>query len=486
MLLLVIYFLIGVAAFALLTFIFIRTGKKEAEASPQYQSQKALEEYGDPAMLKLYLNAKSNEEREEIASFVNEALAKRKQQQKSTASLTIKDEDDYTRELPRKTRERQADNNLALENILAAPAYQFWQEPTLNEKHASQNPGEQTFTRQEQMTAVYQKQTPECCPVCGEPLEAGCDFCIYCGNRLDMAATPTPPPPPAPAPIAIKPAKKAPRHRSTRNKDPEVMPEPQVQATEPQPEPEPEPWVEPQVQTAPDTPLRAANAFCIYCGEPLEPGNTFCIYCGASLDEAAAPETAISELEYEEEEVEEESYTKVIYEAPAAEEAVYVRETYTRDIYAEPEYAADKPDNGEELEFSDPSLQRPEYEEQYDDDDLGGGETDLSDMPQTSIAAPAPDKPPINHAYDDTYADDYDDEGDYEDDLDTATANPFAQPTGLATESTQAKQPMSLQEILDNMRALEEKIFAEVAAAEQETRDIPSLDPRGRSVKKNK
>jgi hypothetical protein len=473
---LVIYILIGVAAFALLAFIFVRTGKQEAAASPQYRSQKALEEYGDPAMLNLYLNAKSNEEREEIASFVNEALAKRRQQQKTAAIKPTKDEEDLTRELPLKAREQQAEDTLAIENILAAPAYQFWQEPALNEKRASQT--EEDFTTsQDQLTTVYRKAAAELCPVCGEPLEASCDFCIYCGNKMAILAEPAPlAPPPAIAPIPIMPAKKAPRHRSTRNKEPEVMPEPTVQATEPLSMAEPEP------PAAPESPTTAAgNAFCIYCGEPMEPGNTFCIYCGATVDEAAAPEPGMTEPAYEEE-----SYTKVIYETPAAGEPVYAAETYPRDVYAEPEYEADEPSDNEELEFSEPAIRQPDYEEQYGEDDLDDAEPDLSDILQSSTAAASPASPPRGNDYDDAYADDYDDEGNYEDDLDEAPVNPFAQPTGLATGSTQMKQPMSLQEILDNMRALEEKIFAEVAAAEQETRDIPPLDPLVKPVKKNK
>ena len=72
----VIYLVIGILAIILLLALFKKAGQKELAASPRYQWEKAVEEYGDPAIISLYQNAKSDEERAEIAAFVNSELTK--------------------------------------------------------------------------------------------------------------------------------------------------------------------------------------------------------------------------------------------------------------------------------------------------------------------------------------------------------------------------------------------------------------------------
>ncbi len=72
----IIYLVIGAAVVIALMVIFRKMGIAEEEASPARQWEKAVEAYGDPAIINLYQNAASDEERAEIAAFVNGELAK--------------------------------------------------------------------------------------------------------------------------------------------------------------------------------------------------------------------------------------------------------------------------------------------------------------------------------------------------------------------------------------------------------------------------
>lgn len=573
MLQLILYILIGVAAFALLAYLFIRAGKKEAEASPQYHWQKAVEEYGDPAMINLYQNAKSNEEREEIASFVNEALGKRQKTAQAASQAEqgepVTDEEDFTRELPPKASPRQAEDTMAIENMLAAPAYQFWQEPALPESNVAPTEKE-TAVRPERPAPGRGKQqpAPAHCPVCGEPLEDGYDFCIYCGNKIVIAE-----PEPITAPVA--PAKKAPRLRG-RRKEREIS---EAEAAAARAEAE-------AAQRA--VPAEVADAFCAFCGEPLEPGNTFCIYCGSAAAgfkepaprAAVAASAAINEAAAYSAGPEDAADDEDSLEMPAIVEPVYPQRHIQRDIYADPldedqaeededwqprwrEPAATAPQAAPAPDFSEPTAATAEAEPERVDDypprteqdwpdtdeeaaDNAQAEPDFrepiisrtieqapypetdfaeeqatypaaaeaepaiiaprADFHEPAAAAAEPenedDYPPLTEQ-DWTDADEAADDAQAEP-LDAAAGhamaehevagqamagqamanNPFARPTGLNKEAPAAKPPMSLQEILENMRALEEKIFAEVAAAEQETQNIP-LDPRVKPVKKN-
>ncbi|NLF79727.1 MAG: zinc-ribbon domain-containing protein [Clostridia bacterium] len=542
MLQLAIYIFIGVAAAALLVYLFIRAGKKEAEASPQYRWQKAVQEYGDPAMINLYQNAKSNEERAEIASFVNEALDKREKTQAASPTEQaepLTDEEAYTRELEPKADPGPAEKTMEIKDMLAAPAYQFWQEPALKENNAdpAERAAQDRSERDEQPDSAI-------CPVCGEPLEDGYDFCIYCGKKINPVE-------PEPSDDPVAPVKK-PSFLRLRRKE--------RQAAEDEPLPRPEPLS-----------TDIAAALCAFCGEQMEPGDTFCIYCGSAatgfkepashtgLNPRADADGTISGAGAEETTEDEDDF-----ETPAIIEPVYGRRHIGRDIFAdlpdedlaaennawqphkrgpaaaepeqtqEPQYAAhdyappaeqEQPDAGTQAkteqarpDFSEPGfdepiaaakpeqMQEPQYiahdytppaeQEQPDAGAQAKAEQAHPDFSEPDFDEPATASEPEQMREPQYAAHDYAPPAEQEQAdagaqakaeqataQDAPAANPFMRPMEPTKEAT-AKPPVSLQEILENMRALEEKIFAEVAAAEQETQNIP-LDPRVKPVKKN-
>lgn len=98
MLELIIYLVIGGALIALLAFLFIREGQREEQSRPQYAWEKAVEDYGDPTLISLYRRAKTDEERLEIASFVNPEL--------NSQSAEVKAEEDLLDEEPKKKKHR--------------------------------------------------------------------------------------------------------------------------------------------------------------------------------------------------------------------------------------------------------------------------------------------------------------------------------------------------------------------------------------------
>ena len=90
MLELIIYLVIGGALIALLAFLFIREGQREEQSRPQYAWEKAVEDYGDPTLISLYRRAKTDEERLEIASFVNPELNSQSAEVKAEEELSPK------------------------------------------------------------------------------------------------------------------------------------------------------------------------------------------------------------------------------------------------------------------------------------------------------------------------------------------------------------------------------------------------------------
>ena len=98
MLNLVVYLAIGIAAILLLLFLFKKVGEKELAASPRLQWEKAVEEYGEPAIISLYQNAQTDEERAEIAAFVTNELAKMNSQKEDGYEDGYGEEDDYSDE----------------------------------------------------------------------------------------------------------------------------------------------------------------------------------------------------------------------------------------------------------------------------------------------------------------------------------------------------------------------------------------------------
>lgn len=98
MLELIIYLVIGGALIALLAFLFIREGQREEQSRPQYAWEKAVEDYGDPTLISLYRRAKTDEERLEIASFVNPEL--------NSQSAEVKAEEKLLDEEPKKKKRR--------------------------------------------------------------------------------------------------------------------------------------------------------------------------------------------------------------------------------------------------------------------------------------------------------------------------------------------------------------------------------------------
>lgn len=98
MLELIIYLVIGGALIALLAFLFIREGQREEQSRPQYAWEKAVEDYGDPTLISLYRRAKTDEERLEIASFVNPEL--------NSQSAEVKAEEKLLDEEPKKKKGR--------------------------------------------------------------------------------------------------------------------------------------------------------------------------------------------------------------------------------------------------------------------------------------------------------------------------------------------------------------------------------------------
>ena len=72
-----IYLLIGVAVVIFIVAIFRKLGRQEQAASPAAQWEKAVEAYGDEAIVKLYRNARSDQERAEIASFISSELTRK-------------------------------------------------------------------------------------------------------------------------------------------------------------------------------------------------------------------------------------------------------------------------------------------------------------------------------------------------------------------------------------------------------------------------
>ena len=98
MLELIIYLVIGGALIALLAFLFIREGQREEQSRPQYAWEKAVEDYGDPTLISLYRRAKTDEERLEIASFVNPEL--------NSQSAEVKAEEELLDEEPKKKKRR--------------------------------------------------------------------------------------------------------------------------------------------------------------------------------------------------------------------------------------------------------------------------------------------------------------------------------------------------------------------------------------------
>lgn len=475
MLELIIYLVIGGALIALFAFLFIREGQREEQSRPQYAWEKAVEDYGDPTLLSLYRRAKTDEERLEIASFVNpelnsqsseikeeeelleEAAEKKKSRRKRfgkkknqepeelpteepTDSIpeqedtylehtTSYDRDDLTRlwgaatsvetnndkaevDTTTDTTTSEEEDNFSIKEILSAPAYNFWQEPAVEEQtepteeqpepaeeqspaidniieptsddaettNIDEEPAAETteeipsdqpssFFAAEEITisdAAYapavanetadrvEEETPlseaaeeaispeipetiaveaeqdivseeavtnepeaittdtdtaiaaeeaatepvfipkhleeELCPVCGNPLEPDCAFCIICGTKVKELAEEPPVAATAEATIVEEEQPKAKRRFFGRKKakaEEELAAAAAVAATTTAAQPDIFAEDPRANMSAP-----AAAPTCPVCGAELEPGFAYCIICGEAVGDAApaAPE----------------------------------------------------------------------------------------------------------------------------------------------------------------------------------------------------
>ena len=62
---------IGLAAMALLVYLFSLLGKQEVNSDPRRVEELWVHAHGDPAMVKLYYKAHSDEERAQIVHFIH-------------------------------------------------------------------------------------------------------------------------------------------------------------------------------------------------------------------------------------------------------------------------------------------------------------------------------------------------------------------------------------------------------------------------------
>jgi len=408
MLTVVIYLVIGGLGLALLIFLFIQVGKKEYAASPHHTWENAIKEYGDPAIANLYQNAKSDGERSEIAAFVNGELGKREPEAKKSPVSATEEKDIVLSRLENINMSREPESEeslentkLSMENILAAPAYNFWQEPAVKESFATafaEDFQEKTFAEPVQKRELDAAGgTRAICAVCGNPLEADYDFCIICGTKIVDEAS-------------VK--EKTTSEQELRFKQKTYEPDEESDAGE-------------------------LQSVCPFCGELIDKNDTFCINCGAKITHETPPETGRDAIEH------------IINEGQ--------RPLSGRDYPAE---AAREQTGSQASRIVAEPARCPLCGEHVDKDDafcIVCGTPLQNPRSADPFARPEPDEAPL-------YASDRFDESEADD----TEENPFANTSFTLSQQAQNDIPeeqitISLQDILNNVRALEEKIITESA-----------------------
>lgn len=243
-----IFALIGLAALALLVYLFSFLGKKELNSDPKRVEELWVRAHGDAAMVKMYYKAHTDEERAQIVSFIhstcpqepgpNASPAPGRQpmffggpaQMEETAEIKGKQaeaplfgdlDEEETEELPLSRKERKAQRQQEKADKAAAKAAA--KEAALaaaiaeaNKVRVSQgNSGEQqeyadlesalsaAIAQVDSDAAQQMQPAPEAvaeqigdlpsspvqepaklCPVCGAEVLPGCQFCIICGQPL--------------------------------------------------------------------------------------------------------------------------------------------------------------------------------------------------------------------------------------------------------------------------------------------------------------
>lgn len=416
----VIYLVIGGLGLALLIFLFIKVGKKEFEASPQYTWEKAVKEYGDAAIANLFHNAKSDEEKVEIAAFVTGELAKRAPEPQANFSLNAEEEaaplskaeekkivlsrlESITISQKKDNEESVENTKLSMNSILSAPPYRFWQEAAINGTEEQDEPGIATeFTAasgsEPQPSPENDKETTAICSVCGNPFEADYDFCIICGTKTGGPAT-------GKAPAA--------------------------------PEGEAGPIPEEEFDNDADLAnTEQSRPVCASCDESVDIDDVFCGICGAGMT-SEAPDKTMPE--------------QAGPESPESDEPL----------------KPDQSDTAEPAAATEPA-RCPLCGEVADTDNAfciicGTPLPDILKNPSNPFAQPAPDEAPHYAANRDNV-----------DEEEETEKNPFATPFSTDKEEDDKAlehTSISLQDILNNVRALEEKIIAEATDISQQTRD---------------
>jgi predicted amidophosphoribosyltransferase len=312
------------------------------------------------------------------------------------------------------------DTKLSMENILSAPAYQFWQESAvedISESDLKMEFSAISFTEPEPEPELEpREQTQAICAVCGNPLETDSDFCIICGTKIKNADS----------------AKQT-AARSVEDAFYGQKTDQTVVKTEFAPPTEP-------------------PVICAFCGETINPNDAFCIVCGTKVNKEASHETN-------------EVADKLNSDEPAEpyrfdQNPLTASPTSKEDVYSATNRQADQ------IERASKPAQCPLCGEPIE----GGNAfciicgTPLQDAQSESdpFARPAPDETPRYSA--DRYS---------ENETSATEDDPFANTSFALSKKSGESNPalehttISLQDILNNVRALEEKIITEAELADR-------------------
>ncbi len=172
MLIPILSFVVGGALLALLLTLFIRQGKiEEEDMNPNIRMMKKIRAYGDPAIISLFENAGSDQERAEIVAFVDAEIAKTSGKQPETNDNEDTDDDEDEDDRPRRRRglfgrkkdiiedededtedsgeadvddetddtsaqtldidPKEDEDDIGLTTIMQSPAYNFWKDPAI-------------------------------------------------------------------------------------------------------------------------------------------------------------------------------------------------------------------------------------------------------------------------------------------------------------------------------------------------------------------